>query len=204
LQYYVKLLFKGAESNVYLTKWYGKMAISKIRIPKIYRQRLLDGDLRRRRTINESRMLSLAKEVGLRTPYIYFVDPFRAEIVMEFVPGTRASKVLTSRICFDIGKFVSTLHLHDIIHGDLTPANFIVNRKMTMVDMGLSFCSTRREDKAMDIRLFKEILNSTFHNSFSRFFDQFLDGYQSVNSKELEKILQRIDIIESRKRYAVA
>ena len=204
MQYYVKLLFKGAESNIYLTKWYGKMAISKIRIPKVYRQRLLDGDLRRRRTINESRMLSLAKEFGLQTPYIFFVDPFRAEIVMEFVPGTRASKVLTSRICFDIGKFVSTLHMHDIIHGDLTPANFIADRKMTMVDMGLSFYSTRREDKAMDIRLFKEILNSTFHNSFSRFFDQFLDGYQSVNSKELEKILQRIDTIESRKRYAVA
>jgi TP53 regulating kinase-like protein len=196
-------LFKGAESNIYLTKWYGKMAISKIRIPKVYRQRVLDENLRRRRTINESRMLSLAKEFGLRTPNIYFVDPFRAEIVMEFVPGTRVSKVLTSRICFDIGKFVSTLHSHDVIHGDLTPANFIADRKMTMVDMGLSFYSTRREDKAMDIRLFKEILNSTFHNSFSRFFDKFLDGYQSVNSKELEKILQRIDIIESRKRYAV-
>lgn len=203
MQYYVKLLFKGAESNIYLTKWYDKKAISKIRIPKAYRQRILDEDLRRRRTISESRMLSLAKEFGLRTPYIYFVDPFRAEIVMEFVPGTRASKVLTSTICFDIGRYVSTLHLHNIIHGDLTPANFIANRKITMIDMGLSFYSTRREDKAMDIRLFKEILKSTFHNSFSKFFDEFLDGYKSVNSKELEKILERIDVIETRKRYSV-
>jgi TP53 regulating kinase-like protein len=179
------------------------MAISKIRIPKAYRQRTLDEDLRRRRTISESRMLSLVKEFGLRTPYVYFVDPFRAEIVMEFVPGTRASKILTSTICFNIGRFVSTLHLHNIIHGDLTPANFIANRKITMVDMGLSFYSTRREDKAMDIRLFKEILKSTFHNSFHRFFNEFLNGYRSINSKELENILQRIDIIESRKRYAV-
>jgi TP53 regulating kinase and related kinases len=196
-------LFKGAESNIYLTKWYDKLAISKIRIPKAYRQRTLDEDLRRRRTISESKMLSLVKEFGLRTPYVYFVDPFRAEIVMEFVPGTKASKVLTSTICFNIGRFVSTLHLHNIIHGDLTPANFIANGKITMVDMGLSFYSTRREDKAMDIRLFKEILKSTFHNSFSRFFNEFLNGYQSINSKELENILQRIDIIESRKRYAV-
>jgi TP53 regulating kinase and related kinases len=196
-------LFKGAESNIYLTKWYDKLAISKIRIPKAYRQRTLDEDLRRRRTISESKMLSLVKEFGLRTPYVYFVDPFRAEIVMEFVPGTKASKVLTSTICFNIGRFVSTLHLHNIIHGDLTPANFIANRKITMVDMGLSFYSTRREDKAMDIRLFKEILKSTFHNSFSRFFNEFLNGYQSINSKELKNILQRIDIIESRKRYAV-
>lgn len=143
-------MFKGAESNIYLTKWYDKKAISKIRIPKSYRQRILDEDLRRRRTISESRMLSLAKEFGLRTPYIYFIDTFRAEIVMEFVPGTRASKVLTSTICFDIGRYVSTLHLHNIIHGDLTPANFIVNKKITMIDMGLSFYSTRREDKAID------------------------------------------------------
>jgi TP53 regulating kinase and related kinases len=195
-------LFKGAESNIYLTKWYNKKAISKIRIPKIYRHRVLDDDLRRRRTISESKMITLAKEFGLRTPYIYFVDPVRAEIVMEFISGTRASKVLTSSICNEIGRFVSTLHLFNIIHGDLTPANFIVNRKITMIDMGLSFHSTRREDKAMDIRLFKEILKSTYHRNCSEFFGNFLDGYKSVNSKELDKILQRIDEIETRKRYA--
>jgi TP53 regulating kinase-like protein len=196
-------LFKGAESNIYLTKWYNKKAISKIRIPKIYRHRMLDDDLRRRRTISESKMITLAKEFGLRTPYIYFVDPFRAEIVMEFISGTRASKVLTSSICNDIGRFVSTLHLFNIIHGDVTPANFIVNRKITMIDMGLSFHSTRREDKAMDIRLFKEILKSTYYRYYSEFFGDFLNGYKSVNSKELEKILQRIDEIETRKRYAL-
>ena len=203
MHYYVELLFKGAESNIYLTKWYNKKAISKIRIPKIYRHRVLDDDLRRRRTISESKMITLAKEFGLRTPYIYFVDPFRAEIVMEYISGTRASKVLTSSICNEIGKFVSTLHLFNIIHGDLTPANFIVNRKITMIDMGLSFHSTRREDKAMDIRLFKEILNSTYQRYYTKFFGDFLDGYKSVNSKELEKILQRMDEIETRKRYAL-
>ena len=203
MHYYVELLFKGAESNIYLTKWYNKKAISKIRIPKIYRHRVLDDDLRRRRTISESKMITLAKEFGLRTPYIYFVDPFRAEIVMEYISGTRASKVLTSSICNEIGKFVSTLHLFNIIHGDLTPANFIVNRKITMIDMGLSFHSTRKEDKAMDIRLFKEILNSTYQRYYTKFFGDFLDGYKSVNSKELEKILQRMDEIETRKRYAL-
>jgi TP53 regulating kinase and related kinases len=203
LHYYVELLFKGAESNIYLTKWYNKKAISKIRIPKIYRHRVLDDDLRRRRTISESKMITLAKEFGLRTPYIYFVDPFRAEIVMEYISGTRASKVLTSSICNEIGRFVSTLHLFNIIHGDLTPANFIVNRKVTMIDMGLSFHSIRREDKAMDIRLFKEILNSTYQRYYTEFFGDFLDGYKSVNSKELEKILQRMDEIETRKRYAL-
>jgi TP53 regulating kinase-like protein len=203
LHYYVELLFKGAESNIYLTRWYNKKAISKIRIPKIYRHRVLDDDLRRRRTISESKMITLAKEFGLRTPYIYFVDPFRAEIVMEYISGTRASKVLTSSICNEIGRFVSTLHLFNIIHGDLTPANFIVNRKITMIDMGLSFHSTRREDKAMDIRLFKEILNSTYQRYYTEFFGDFLDGYKSVNSKELEKILQRMDEIETRKRYAL-
>ena len=200
----MRLLYKGAESNIYLTKWYNKKAISKIRIPKIYRQRMLDDDLRKRRTISESRMITLVKEFGLRTPYIYFVDPLRAEIVMEFISGIRASNVLTSSICFDIGKFVSTLHLFNIIHGDVTPSNFIVNRKITMIDMGLSFYSTRKEDKAMDIRLFKEILNSAYHSSYFEFFETFLDGYRSINTKELEKILKRVDEIDTRKRYAIA
>jgi len=200
----MRLLYKGAESNIYLTKWYNKKAISKIRIPKIYRQRMLDDDLRKRRTISESRMITLAKEFGLKTPYIYFVDPLRAEIVMEFISGIRASNVLSSSICFDIGKFVSTLHLFNIIHGDVTPSNSIVNRKITMIDMGLSFYSTRKEDKAMDIRLFKEILKSTYHSSYSEFFETFLDGYRSINSKELEKILKRVDEIDTRKRYAIA
>ena len=204
MQRYTKLLFKGAESNIYLTKWYDKKAISKIRIPKSYRQRTLDDELRRRRTISESKMISTAKELGLKTPYIYFMDPNRAEIVMEYVSGKRASGILTSSICFEIGKFVSTLHLNNLIHGDLTPSNFIVNRKITMIDMGLSFYSTRKEDKAMDIRLFKEILTSTFYNSYIEFFEYFLNGYRHVNSEELEKILQRIDDIESRKRYAVS
>lgn len=200
----MRLLSKGAESNIYLTKWYNKKAISKIRIPKIYRQRMLDEDLRKRRTINESRMITLAKEFGLRTPYIYFVDPLRAEIIMEFISGIKASKVLTSSICFDIGKFVSTLHSFNIIHGDVTPSNFIVHRKITMIDMGLSFYSTRKEDKAMDIRLFKEILNSAYHSSYFEFFETFLDGYRSINTKELEKILTRVDEIDTRKRYAIA
>jgi tRNA A-37 threonylcarbamoyl transferase component Bud32 len=56
----------------------------------------------------------------------------------------------------------------------------------------------------MDVRLFKEILRSTFHHSFSKFFDEFLDGYKSVNSMELENILERIDEIETRKRYAIS
>lgn len=200
----MRLLFKGAESNIYLTKWYNKKAISKIRIPKIYRQRMLDDDLRRRRTISESRMITLAKEFGLRTPYIYFVDPLRAEIIMEFISGIKASKVLTSSICFDIGKFISTLHSFNIIHGDVTPSNFIVHKKITMIDMGLSFYSTRKEDKAMDIRLFKEILNSAYHSSYFEFFETFLDGYRSINTKELEKILKRVDEIDTRKRYAIA
>jgi TP53 regulating kinase and related kinases len=200
----MRLLSKGAESNIYLTKWYNKKAISKIRIPKIYRQRMLDDDLRRRRTISESRMITLAKEFGLRTPYIYFVDPLRAEIIMEFISGIKASKVLTSSICFDIGKFISTLHSFNIIHGDVTPSNFIVHKKITMIDMGLSFYSTRKEDKAMDIRLFKEILNSAYHSSYFEFFETFLDGYRSINTKELEKILKRVDEIDTRKRYAIA
>jgi len=63
--------------------------------------------------------------------------------------------------------------------------------------------TTTNKDKGMDIRLFKEILNSTYQRYYTKFFGDFLDGYKSFNSKELEKILQRMDEIETRKRYAL-
>ena len=90
---YIKLLAKGAESNIYLSRLFDKKSISKIRIPKSYRQQILDGVIRKQRTINEARMISVAKDMGLRTPFIYLVDTSRAEIIMEYINGMNAKDV---------------------------------------------------------------------------------------------------------------
>jgi TP53 regulating kinase-like protein len=201
LQQYLELIAKGAESNIYLTKWYNRKAISKIRIPKIFREQNLDRTLRRQRTIHEAIIISQVKYFGLRTPYIYFVDAANAEIIMEYVNGTIASFTLNERVCFEMGLYAASIHANDIIHGDLNPNNVIVGKHITMLDFGLSFNSNRIEDKAVDVRLIKEIFNSLYSQSYSMFYSAFLDGY-SV-SKEYQKIINKIKSIEMRRRYSI-
>jgi TP53 regulating kinase and related kinases len=201
LQQYLELIAKGAESNIYLTKWYNRKAISKIRIPKIFREQKLDSTLRRQRTIHEALIISEVKGLGLRTPYLYFVDAKNSEIIMEYIKGTNASFNLNERICFEMGEYAASIHANDIIHGDLNPNNVISGKHITMIDFGLSFNSNRIEDKAVDVRLIKEIFNSLYSDSYLEFYSAFLDGYSL--SKEFQKIINKIKNIEMRRRYAV-
>ena len=201
MQRYLELIAKGAESNIYLTKWYNRKAISKIRIPKIFREQKLDSTLRRQRTVHEAMIISQVKYFGLRTPFLYFVDAKNAEIIMEYVKGTNASFNLNEKICFDMGQYAASIHANDIIHGDLNPNNVIIGKHITMIDFGLSYCSNRIEDKAVDIRLIKEIFNSLYSEYYSVFYSAFLDGYSIT--KELQKIIDKIKKIEMRRRYAI-
>jgi TP53 regulating kinase-like protein len=203
LHQYLKLLAKGAESNIYLSRLFARKAVSKIRIPKSFRQQFLDAVIRKQRTIQEARMISLAKDLGLRTPFIYLVDPYRAEIVMEYISGVNAKDVLEEQICFKMGECVSILHSNNIIHGDVTPSNFILGKDLVVIDFGLSYHSNRIEDKAVDIRLLKEILNSIYPSEFYIFYESFLKGYRkTIQDQELKKILKNIEEIDFRRRYA--
>ena len=83
-------------------------------------------------------MISLAKNMGLRTPFIYLVDTRRAEIVMEYINGMNAKDALEEQICFKMGQCVSILHSNNIIHGDLAPSNFILGKDLVVIDFGLS------------------------------------------------------------------
>ncbi len=148
-------------------------------------------------------MISLAKDLGLRTPFIYLVDPYRAEIVMEYINGINAKDVLGEQICFNMGECVSILHNNDIIHGDLTPSNFLLGKDLVVIDFGLSYHSGRMEDKAVDIRLLKEILKSIYPSTFYSFYHSFLKGYgMTIKEHELKKILKNVEEIEFRRRYA--
>ena len=200
---YIKLLAKGAESNIYLSRLFDQKSISKIRIPKCYRQQFLDAVIRKQRTIHEARMISLAKDMGLRTPFIYLVDIHRAEIIMEYINGMNAKDALEEQICFKMGQCVSILHSNNIIHGDLAPSNFILGKDLVVIDFGLSYHSNRIEDKAVDIRLLKEILNSMYPSDSYVFYESFLKGYsKTIQGQELKKILKTIEEIDLRRRYA--
>lgn len=196
------LIKRGAEADIYIMEWDGTKAVSKVRSPKSYRHPELDSTIRKYRTIHEANFISIAKLAGVMTPFVYFVDPTKAEIIMEFVPGQNAKDTLTPEICYEIGCCAALLHASNIIHGDLTTSNFLKNETLILLDFGLSYYSERTEDKATDIRLIKEVFTSA-HISIRNAFPCFVKGYASIaGRKKTDKILENVRNIEQRGRYA--
>ena len=202
-----KLIKRGAEADIFVISWFGEKAISKIRIPKPYRNALLDSDIRKKRTIHEANMLSATKLARVTTPFIYFVDPKDAEIVMEWVEGDNVKDIIDSELSAEIGRYAARMHSRNIIHGDLTTSNFIFNKKdhkLTVIDFGLSYYSERFEDKAVDVRLIKEIFISAYANDYEGLYSSFLLGYRDISGDGhvTARILSTVQAIEKRGRYA--
>ena len=203
----MKLLKKGAEADLYQTKWQNSKAILKIRKIKNYRNSLLDLKIRKQRTIKECQMISFVKSFGIPTPLIYFVNLKTTSIMMQEIPGTPVHDLPELKIVElskDIGKLVGTLHKNGVMHGDLTTSNFILFKNTVFViDFGLSQNTIKSEDHAVDLRLIKEILNSAHAKIMLSSWENFLHGYKSiVGSAYYAKITKLVSDIESRGRYA--
>jgi Kae1-associated kinase Bud32 len=149
-------------------------------------------------------MLSSAKDIGIRTPFVYFVDPVATEIVMEYVEGESLKEKITLDLVLKMGKCTGLLHINNIIHNDLTTSNFINSKKdeIVMLDFGLAFFSERLEDKAVDIRLVKEVFYSSYVSICVAAFSEFIAGYMSITGKEkTQATLRKVLEIERRGRY---
>jgi len=159
--------------------------VLKRRLPKTYRLTVLDNSLRVSRTKREQKVLRKAKELGVSVPEL-FESPDNTTICMEFIEGRRLRDLLLEdssqgKLLVQVGKWLARLHDASIIHGDLTTSNIIVTnkKKLYLIDFGLSFFSTRCEDKAVDLHLLEQALESTHYKDASSFFDYFLQGYTS-------------------------
>ena len=203
----MKLIKKGAEADIYLTKWDNSKAFLKIRKTKNYRNPILDANLRKQRTIKESQILSKVKSYGIPAPLVYFVNLKKSSIIMQQIPGKPIHDLPDSKIISlskQIGNLVGLMHKNGIMHGDLTTSNFILfKNKVYVIDFGLSQKTIKPENQAVDLRLIKEILNSAHATIAYRAWKNFLAGYKSVvgTSKYL-KIINLVSEIESRGRYA--
>jgi TP53 regulating kinase-like protein len=203
----MQLLKKGAEGDIFLTKYYDKLAILKTRKKKPYRNSLLDDKIRRQRTIREATVLGEVKSFGICAPLVYQVNVNDCNILMQHIKGELVRNLGGQRLvcaCKEIGKITGTLHKNGIMHGDLTTSNFILSKnKIYIVDFGLSQRTSKTEDHAVDLRLFKEILNSAHVDLMAKLWPGFLAGYKSVVGYDrYNKVLNYVSIIESRGRYA--
>ncbi|MFB5598186.1 MAG: KEOPS complex kinase/ATPase Bud32 [Nitrosopumilaceae archaeon] len=203
----MKLIKKGAEGDVFLTQWNQQNAILKQRKKKNYRNSQLDNRIRKQRTIRESEIISEVKSFGIPSPLIYLVDSNKCTILMQYLHGTIVNQLSDKEIikqCREVGRLVGTMHKHGIMHGDLTTSNFIkVRGKIFVIDFGLAIRTQKPEDHAVDLRLFKEILNSAHVLIMKKGWKNFLSGYQTVvGEKQFSKITNLVSLIESRGRYA--
>ena len=203
----LRLLKKGAEADIYLTLWDGKKAILKIRKKKDYRNEILDKKIRMQRTMRESEIISDTKSFGIISPLVYFVDRKKCEIYIQYIDGTLVKDLSNPKIiktCEEIGRIVGLLHKNGIMHGDLTTSNFIMQKgKVFVIDFGLAQRTDKMEDHAIDLRLFKEILNSAHTHIMEKAWASFLRGYKKmVGISRRNRVLMQVSVIESRGRYA--
>lgn len=203
----MKLVKKGAEADIYVTIWNGLDSILKIRKKKDYRVHSLDMRIRTLRTIREAKMISEAKSFGITTPLVYFVDEKKCKIYLQLIKGKLVRDLPLNKIikiCTEIGKIVGTLHKNGIMHGDLTTSNFILsNQGLVILDFGLSQKTDKVDDYAIDLRLFKEVLNSAHAQIVEDAWLSFVLGYRKILGNMLtEKVLSHVSVIEKRGRYA--
>ena len=205
------LIKKGAEANLYLEDWHGKRVIVKERIPKKYRVRALDEQIRTYRTIHEPQLMHEAKRAGVPTPTIYMVNLAEKSIIMEYIEGRQVKQILNrlsanerTELCRRIGMLIGRLHKNGIIHGDLTTSNMILtsNGKIYFVDFGLGEFSNELEARGVDLHLMKRALQSTHYLFAEESFKAVLEGYaEVVGETTTEKVLEKIREIELRGRY---
>ncbi|CAI9831895.1 MAG: Kae1-associated serine/threonine protein kinase [Nitrosopumilus sp.] len=203
----MRLLRRGAEADIYGTRWMGLPAVLKARRPKRYRDPGLDARLRRRRTSMEARMMARAKSLGVPAPLIYHVDPDRSSITMQRLPGRPVHGLGGRRITAaapSMGRLVGMLHRGGIVHGDPATSNFLMSGDgLALVDFGLSRPAERREDRAVDLRLIREALGSAHAGVADRAWAGFSAGYaRAVGARERRLVEGIVRQIEARGRYA--
>ena len=206
------ILAKGAESDILEKSYLGEDAILKKRVSKSYRVKEIDNKIRKMRTKIESKLISDIKTCGVKSPVLFDVNLEDESILMEKIHGNLVKDIMDSLSSEDrfnlakkIGYNIGLMHNKDIIHGDITSSNMMVDDEGNFVffDFGLGSYSDLVEDKATDLLVLKKSFQSIDYEIANETFDWILDGYIDSYEDDLNKnmILNKIKEIESRGRY---
>ncbi len=185
-----KEIARGAEAIILKEK----SRIIKNRIPKNYRHKEIDEKLRTSRTKREATIIS--KLPGISPELI---RAGKTELEIEYIDGQLLREILTQNplLAKKIGRKTGIMHDKNIVHGDLTTSNMILDKKkqVRFIDFGLSSISYKTEDKAVDLHLFREAVESKHYTAKKEIWKAFLEGYNPKNKKE---ILERLEKVEKR------
>jgi Kae1-associated kinase Bud32 len=196
------IIQRGAEAILYRE---GDTLV-KERVRKGYRLPEIDETIRKRRTRLEVGLLDRARRAGVLTPKAALAD--RYMIKMEYVKGERLKDALNGmssagqkKVAEKIGSIVAALHSSNIIHGDLTTSNMIVkDDEIYLIDFGLGKVSHKVEDKATDLFLLWEAIQSTHFEVSDMVWKNIINIYMQKYSTAPE-VMQRFEKIGQRRRY---
>jgi TP53 regulating kinase-like protein len=205
-----RLIYKGAEAEIYLENWHGQIVIRKSRVVKPYRIAELDEAIRRSRTSHEAAMMQEVRKLGVPVPIIQHIDQNNWTLIMEYIRGPTLKEELhrlpmqerKSR-CNALGEMLGLMHQGGIVHGDLTISNVLSeDGKLFMIDFGLGGFSSEVEDKGVDLVLLNRAIKSTHYASHIPLFEAFLEGYcRVVGKRRGVETLGKMREIERRGRY---
>jgi len=193
------IIAQGAEAII--RKIDGK--IVKERIAKEYRIPEIDVSFRKYRTRREAKVLTKLADLGIAAPHLFAVDDKKMIIEMEFLDGEKLRDVFDQKpreFSSEVGKLIAQLHTHNIIHADLTTSNMILcNGKIHLIDFGLSFFSTKVEDRAVDLHVLERALESKHFESYPKTWEEVLDSYRKEYPGANE-VLERLEKVQKRGR----
>lgn len=210
------LLAKGAESDIVKSQWFDGFegfdpidVVVKKRLPKAYRIPEIDNKIRKLRTKSEAKILSHAKASGIITPILYDIDLEDKSITMSKIEGRIVKDMIDDitddarkELSYRIGEYIADIHELDIIHGDLTTSNMLIdnNNQLVFIDFGLSYYSNLIEDKADDLLVLKKSIKSVDYDVALETFNWILESYLEYSDNS-DDIRDKIEEIEHRGRY---
>ncbi len=195
----MKLIAQGAESKLFLEE----NKVVKNRFRKTYRIKEIDEKLRKFRTKREAKVLEKLQAIDFSSPKLIFNNE-KDKLEIEYINGTLLKNVLNEKNCIklskEIGEKIAILHNNDIIHHDLTTSNMILEKEVYFIDFGLSFFSKKIEDKAVDLHLLKEALESKHSKIWEKCYKAALESYEK-KANESNEVIKRLKVVEKRGRY---
>lgn len=196
---------QGAEALVFSTDMHPyldekRKLVVKYRPPKPYRHPKIDTMITKSRTIGEAKFMAKLARVSIAAPSLVLIDAPNGIIWMESVgemlPNGSVSSLKNylwyleqnDKDCIssevesllrETGLVIGRLHMNDMVHGDLTSSNIILQEgKAFLIDFGLSSYSSLAEDKAVDLYVMERAVLST-HSDFADTYNGWLlEGYK--------------------------
>lgn len=197
----MKLIAQGAEAKLFADNG----TVIKDRFAKGYRNPLIDNLLRKQRTRQEARILEKLSVMDFPSPKLSDFDDRKMQIRMQQIDGSLMKDVLHEKhaeFSREIGRRIAELHNKSIIHGDLTTSNMMLDsstKNITFIDFGLSFISDKIEDKAVDLHLFRQALESKHYTIFEDCFNEAMRSYEE-HGIDAQQVIERLGKVESRGR----